>query len=129
MLYNKKPDLKNLYEWGGAVWVHTMTGTKLDGQSKTGKWIGFDETSKWHHIYWPKRRNVTIERSLKFSNKEILIPPNPINKQIQGENNPANNSNENPNLQINPKNESVSQKNESQLTLDIRKMHFVPRMS
>ena len=129
MLYNKKPDLKNLYEWGSAVWVHTMTGTKLDGRSKTSKWIGFDETSKGHHIYWPKRRNVTIERSLKFSNKEILIPPNPINKQIQGENNPANNSNENPNLQINPKNESVSQKNESQLTLDIRKMHFVPRMS
>ena len=64
MLYNEKPNLKNLHEWGSAVWVHTTTGTKLDGQLKTGKWIGFDETSKGHCIYWPKRRNVTIERSL-----------------------------------------------------------------
>ena len=79
-------------------------------------------------IYWPERRNVTIERSLKFSNKEILIPLNLINKQIQGENGPANNLNENLNLQIDPKNESVSPKNKSQLTLDIETIQQESKM-
>ena len=63
MLYNKKLDLKNLHEWGSAVWVHTTTGTKLDGQSKTGKWIGFDETSKGHHMYILARKKKCNNRA------------------------------------------------------------------
>ena len=31
MLYNKKPDMKELHEWENEVWVHTLDGTKLDG--------------------------------------------------------------------------------------------------
>ena len=31
MLYNEKPDMKELHEWGNEVWVHTLDGTKLDG--------------------------------------------------------------------------------------------------
>ena len=109
MLYNKKPDLRNLHEWGSAVWVHTTGGMKLDGRSKNGRWIGFDETSKGHRIYWPKRRNVTIERSLKFSNEEILILPNRLDKQIQGENSPVENASRNMNLQNNPEDKSAPQ--------------------
>ena len=31
MLYGKKPNLRNLHEWGNQVWIHTLEGTKLDG--------------------------------------------------------------------------------------------------
>jgi len=48
MLYSKKPNLSQLEEWGGKVWVHTLEGTKLDSRSKKGKWIGFDEVSNGH---------------------------------------------------------------------------------
>ena len=51
MLYNKRPNLKNLQEWRVSVWVHTMEGTKLDGQAKTGRWIGFNKRSNGHRIY------------------------------------------------------------------------------
>jgi hypothetical protein len=56
MLYSKKPNLSQLKEWGGIVWVHTSEGTKLDGRSKKGKWIGFDEVSNGHQIYWPDKQ-------------------------------------------------------------------------
>ena len=90
MLYNKKPNLKGLYEWGKQVWVHTSKGTKLDGWSKVGKWIGYDETSDGHRIYWPDKRSVTIERSIKFSNGEEIFAPIPAAKPIQGEKGPTN---------------------------------------
>ena len=44
MLYNKKPKLKGLYEWGKQVWVHASEGTKLDGRSKVGS--GLDMTKQ-----------------------------------------------------------------------------------
>ena len=53
MLYEKKPNLRNLHEWGTEVWVHTTEGTKLDGRSKVGRWIGLEEISNGHRIYWP----------------------------------------------------------------------------
>ena len=90
MLYNKKPNLKGLYEWGKQVWVHTSEGTKLDGRSKVGKWIGYDETSNGHRIYWPHKRSVTIECSIKFSNGEEIFAPIPAAKPIQGEKGPTN---------------------------------------
>ena len=31
ILYNKKPDMRELHEWGNEVLVHTMDETKLDG--------------------------------------------------------------------------------------------------
>ena len=90
MLYGKRPNLKNLKEWGNGVWVHTMEGTKLDGRSKLGKWVGFDETSNGHRIYWPDKHSVTVERSIKFVNGDMIIPSIPVVKPIQGENEPRN---------------------------------------
>ena len=72
MLYGKKPNLKNLHEWGSDVWVHTTEGTKLDSCSKVGKWVGFDEISNGHQIYWPDKCSVTIEHSVKFANGDIV---------------------------------------------------------
>ncbi|KAI0075254.1 hypothetical protein K474DRAFT_1600071, partial [Panus rudis PR-1116 ss-1] len=32
-----------------------------------GHWVGFDEESRGHRIYWPERRIVSIERSVRFN--------------------------------------------------------------
>jgi hypothetical protein len=74
MLHGKKPDLSNLPEWGVKIWVHDDSGTKLDGRSKIGRWIGHDEPSNAHRIYWPEKCSITIERSVKFDNGDVLIP-------------------------------------------------------
>ena len=61
MLYNEKPNMRELQEWGNQVWIHTPGGTKLDRCLKTGRWIGYDETSNGHRIYWPDKHSATIE--------------------------------------------------------------------
>ena len=56
----------------------------MDGRSKIGKWVGFDEPSNAHWIFWPEKRSITVERSVKFDDTdEVLVPFNA--KQIQGE--------------------------------------------
>ncbi len=65
-LTGRKPDLSNLHPWGTRVWVHTTGGSKLDGRAKEGRWVGFDEESKGHRIYWEGKRTVTVERSVRF---------------------------------------------------------------
>ena len=82
--------MRRLHKWGSQVWVHTLEGTKLDGWSKIGKWIGFEETSNGHQIYWPNKRSVTIERSIKFSNGNKIFAPILVAKPIQGEDEPTN---------------------------------------
>ena len=67
------------------MWVHTTEGTKLDGQSKIGKWVGFDEISNGHRIYWPDKRSVTVEHSIKSANGDMIIPSIPVVQSIQGE--------------------------------------------
>ena len=88
-LYNKKPYMRSLHEWGSQVWVHTLEGTKLDGQSKIGKWISFEEASNGHRIYWPNKRSVTVE-CIKFVNDDVIVSSNPGAKPIQGEKEPRN---------------------------------------
>lgn len=31
-----------------------------------GRWLGFDEISSGHRIYWPNERKVSVERSVQF---------------------------------------------------------------
>ena len=114
MLYHKKPSLKNVHEWGSQVWVHTLDGTKLDGRWKIGRWIGFEEISNGHQIYWPDKHSVTIECSIKFVNDKAVFLSNPIVKPIQGENDPANNKN----LQNDPENKPLEDKNNLESTID-----------
>ena len=70
ILHGHKPNLVNLQPWGCKVRVHDPKGSKLDGRSSVGRWMGFDaETRDGHRIYWPERRVVSIERSVKFNFK------------------------------------------------------------
>jgi hypothetical protein len=68
ILHGSKPNLANLQPWGCKVRVHNPGGSKLDSRSSIGRWVGFDvETRDGHRIYWPEKRTVSIERSVKFN--------------------------------------------------------------
>src|SRR5271155_296226 len=74
VLTGKKPDLSTIHPWGCRVRVHDTSGSKLDGRSKIGRWMGFDEeTGDGHRIYWAEKRSITIERSVKFNFEEEII--------------------------------------------------------
>ncbi|KAJ3489198.1 hypothetical protein NLJ89_g11551 [Agrocybe chaxingu] len=86
-LTGKKPDLANLPEWGCKVWVHDAGNGKLEGRSKVGQWVGFDQDSTHaHRIYFPEKRLVSIERNVKFSFDEVLIPAT-VDVPLEGESN------------------------------------------
>src|SRR5271168_3561751 len=65
---------------GCRVRVHDTSGSKLDGRSKVGRWMGLDdETGDGHRIYWPEKRSVTVERSVKFNfADEVIIGTLPL---------------------------------------------------
>ena len=81
--------------------MHTTGGTKLDGRSKVGKWVGFDEVSNGHRIYWPNKRSVTVERSIKPTNGDMIIPSIQVVEPIQGEKEPRNLQNDSETSKLN----------------------------
>ena len=60
--------------------MHDIDGTKLKGCSKVGRWLGFDPETKDHHrIYWPDRRSVSVERSVRFNfNDDMVVQVLPL---------------------------------------------------
>ncbi len=50
---SSKPDLRQIHEWGYKVWVHVEDGSKLEGRAREGRWLGFDQDSNGHRIYYP----------------------------------------------------------------------------
>ena len=38
--FGKKPNIAGLHEFKCKVWVHNLTGSKLDGRLEVGKWVG-----------------------------------------------------------------------------------------
>jgi hypothetical protein len=75
MVYNKKPNLANLHEFGTKVWVHDSENSKLEGRSRIGRWLGYDTESSGHRIYWPDRHSIGVERSVKFDEFADLYMP------------------------------------------------------
>jgi transposase InsO family protein len=49
--YSSPPDLSRAWEWGTWVYVHCPAG-KLETYASEGWWIGLDDTSNGHRIYW-----------------------------------------------------------------------------
>jgi hypothetical protein len=83
LLTGAKPDMSNMHVWGSRVWVHDTNGTKLDGRVKEGRWVGFDEESKGHRIYWVEKRSVTVERSVKWLPEEVGIGGVPLEGELE----------------------------------------------
>jgi hypothetical protein len=75
LLNGRKPDLTGIQPWGCKVRVHDTDGSKLDSRSKVGHWVGFDPNTKdGHRIYWPEKRSISVERSVKFNfDDEIMV--------------------------------------------------------
>lgn len=82
VLFDEKPDISNLHPWGCDVWVHDTSGSKLDGRAKKGKWVGFDEESDGHRVYYAEKRAVIVERSVRFVPEEVILD----NIPLEGEN-------------------------------------------
>jgi hypothetical protein len=71
--HGTKPNLHSLPEFGSQVWVHNTSGSKLDGRAMMGCWVGFDEESSGHRIYFPEKRTVAIECSVKFDLTDVKV--------------------------------------------------------
>jgi len=64
--FGKKPNLSGVWEWGDKVWVRVEAGNKLGGRVREGRWMEIDEKSKGVRVYWPDKRNVTVERNVYY---------------------------------------------------------------
>jgi transposase InsO family protein len=74
LLTGRKPNIASLQPWGHKVRVHDTGGSKLDGRSKVGRWVGFDpDTKDGHRIYWPDKQSVSVERSVKFNFDDEMV--------------------------------------------------------
>ena len=47
----KKPDLRNLHEWGCKVWVKIDGWKKLSPKGDEARFVGYDTTSKGYRVY------------------------------------------------------------------------------
>ena len=65
-LYSEKPTLKGVREWGSLCWI-TRKFSKIWERAEEGRWIGFDNSSKGHRIYWPTRRSISVEHGVNFT--------------------------------------------------------------
>ncbi|EIW54230.1 uncharacterized protein TRAVEDRAFT_103940, partial [Trametes versicolor FP-101664 SS1] len=51
--WNYVPDLLRLHPWGCEVRVHSPGGSKSSSRAVITRWVGFDEETDAHRIYWP----------------------------------------------------------------------------
>jgi hypothetical protein len=86
ILNGYKPNIKSLHPWGCKVRVHNDSNSKLDGRSKIGRWMCYDaETKDGHRVYWPEKRTVSVESSVRFNVEEdVIVDVLPL----EGENTP-----------------------------------------
>jgi hypothetical protein len=78
-----KPDLSSLIEWGAKVWIKLSDAGKLQPRAVEVHFVGYDEESKGHRVYWPNARKISIERDVYFDKQRIFEPES---VQIEGEN-------------------------------------------
>ncbi|KAG9225295.1 hypothetical protein CCMSSC00406_0009851 [Pleurotus cornucopiae] len=67
VVFGEKPNLAQTHPWGCKVRVHSRDPSKLDGRSSTERWVGIDQRSMAHRIYFADRRMVKVERNVKFN--------------------------------------------------------------
>ena len=67
----KKPNLIGIQEFGVAAYVKDLKAGKLDARATKGCFVGYNSESKGYHIYWPKKRSVTVERNVVFNPEDV----------------------------------------------------------
>ncbi|KAF8580255.1 hypothetical protein K439DRAFT_1357503, partial [Ramaria rubella] len=88
LMFNSKPDLSDLPEWGAKVYVLKENSRKLEAKAGEGRWVGYSDESKGHRIYWPGKCCVTVERNVTFDSSVITVP---VDVQVKGENRTSSN--------------------------------------
>src|SRR5436190_5239302 len=68
-----KPNLSDLHEWGCTVWVKIDAG-KLEAKAAEGRFVGYDAERKGYRVYWAEKRKITVERNVRFTPDEFLVP-------------------------------------------------------
>lgn len=86
--WGTKPDISHLHPWGFEVRIHSPGGSKLSDRARIACWVGWDEASDAHRIYWPDRRIVTVERSVRFNVVDVNVMV-PLEGERDDENNGA----------------------------------------
>src|SRR6266498_191235 len=66
--FGKKPNLKNVREFGEKVWVRVEKGDKLGGRVRKDHWLGIDNESKGIRVWWPDTKTVGIEQNVYYDN-------------------------------------------------------------
>ncbi len=67
-----KPNLKKVLAFGAIVWVKIKDAGKLDSQAVEGYFVGYDEESKGYRLYFPRRRQIAVERDVYFDKEAII---------------------------------------------------------
>jgi hypothetical protein len=70
------PDLNGLPEWGCKVWVHTTASGKVGSCASEGCWVGYNDSSTMHQVYWPDKCLVSVERNVRFLTTYEATPLN-----------------------------------------------------
>ena len=65
-VYGTPPNIMGLKCFSETVWVHNMSGSKLDTHAWEGHWIGFNMESHGHCVYWPAKGTVSVEWNIYF---------------------------------------------------------------
>jgi hypothetical protein len=83
-LYEHKPNLAGVPEWGQRIWVRNLKGSKLDAHGLPARWVGYDiESPHAHRVYWPEKHPnpISVERDMKFTSDTVTLylpsPPQP----------------------------------------------------
>ena len=71
--FGRKPNLKDVREWGGKVWVRIEGGDKLGGRVREGRWMGIDEQSKGVWIHWPDKMMVGVKRNVYYDKTNASV--------------------------------------------------------
>lgn len=88
--YGKKPDLRDLHQFGCKVWVRLEDAGKLDAKAVEAKFVGYSAESKGgYRVYWPIKHNVTVERNVQFMDAPSVvvdIQPEGVHEVSNGQN-------------------------------------------
>jgi hypothetical protein len=61
-----KPNLALAHEFGTPVYVHIITGGKLEVKAEEATFVRVDQESKGYRIWWAGKQKVSIERNVTF---------------------------------------------------------------
>jgi hypothetical protein len=70
-VFERKPDLRDVRDWGEVLWVRVKGGGKLGGRVREARWLGLSDGGvKGTRVYYPDTGTVGVERSVWLNKSE-----------------------------------------------------------